>query len=65
VLRGTVAIKIVHVISGFSTGGAEMMLYRLGCAARRRIEKHFSLSAIAARYEQLYEEIVAPASTSA
>ncbi len=26
---GTVAIKIVHVISGLSTGGAEMMLYKL------------------------------------
>ena len=37
---------------------------RLGRAARHRIEEHFSLSAIATRYEQLYEEIVAPASTS-
>lgn len=32
---------------------------RLGDAARRRIEEKFSISAVVARYEQLYEEVAA------
>ena len=32
---------------------------RLGAAARRRIAEHFSLRVIAARYEELYEEMAA------
>jgi glycosyltransferase involved in cell wall biosynthesis len=32
---------------------------RLGRAARQRIEEHFSLSAIVARYEAIYEELAA------
>ncbi|MGH8059292.1 MAG: glycosyltransferase, partial [Candidatus Entotheonellia bacterium] len=34
---------------------------RLGWAARRRIEAHFSLPAVIARYEQLYRESLRPA----
>ena len=30
---------------------------RLGLAARRRVDKHFSLPAIVARYQSLYEEL--------
>lgn len=46
-----------------SAGPAERQ--RLGAAARRRIEQNFSLSAVACRYEELYQEHLSPDLTEA